>query len=172
MSKGPTKAQLILKDAQQHIDIAQTTVDQIRRELSEAEMALLIRQNVYLDLHKALAVTPRKVAAKKASKKVASKSPRSVSLGAAVKGGLRQREPTRGGFTDAEYKPPICGTCGNVEDFEDHSKPSPRYHPFQPPAPTATRPSSPKTEVDGSTVSSETDSVAATDAAHAASGGD
>lgn len=32
---------------------------------------------------------------------------------------------------------PVCVTCGNVEDYVDHSSPSPNYHEFQPPVQVA-----------------------------------
>lgn len=32
---------------------------------------------------------------------------------------------------------PVCGICAHTEDYEDHFKPSPHYHEFQPPATTA-----------------------------------
>lgn len=28
---------------------------------------------------------------------------------------------------------PVCTICSHTEDYEDHSEPSPHYHPFQPP---------------------------------------
>lgn len=32
--------------------------------------------------------------------------------------------------TEELFKAPICDTCGNEEDYADHSQPSPNYHPF------------------------------------------
>jgi hypothetical protein len=30
-------------------------------------------------------------------------------------------------------KEPLCGVCGNPQDYQDHFKPSPNYHEFDPP---------------------------------------
>lgn len=66
-----------------------------------------------------------------------------------------------------------CGICGNPEDFQDHFQPSPNYHPFDPPKSVAraVRKSRQKKGTESSVPSSEIETVAATSAALAASGG-
>jgi len=84
------------------------------RQLSESERELLVES-----------LSPGKVTGKKAAKKSSSKSPRAASLAATIKNNVNAGSGQR-----AE---PICATCGNVEDFADHSQPSPHYHKFEPP---------------------------------------
>jgi hypothetical protein len=74
--------------------------------------------------------------------------------------------PTLDGKIDAE---PICGACGNAEDYQDHFKPSPHYHPFQS-APSAKKRSSAKGAAQSSTANSVTAKENVSDVALAASG--
>lgn len=57
--------------------------------------------------------------AKKAAKKSPQKSRKAASLAGAIAG-------------TAGNKPVLCSVCGNVEDYVDHSEPSPSYHVFAP----------------------------------------
>lgn len=53
----------------------------------------------------------------------------------------------QGGEKDqSANKPELCTACGNTEDYQDHFKPSPHYHPFGSPssAKSATKRSSSK----------------------------
>jgi hypothetical protein len=59
---------------------------------------------------------------KKAAKKSSSKSPRASGMAAALNRSLSQQRAVT---------EPICATCGNVEDYVDHSEPSPSYHRFE-----------------------------------------
>jgi len=70
---------------------------------------------VFLDLVDPQAEEPVKARPKRKAK---GKSARAASLADAIKSSPKPREP-------------ICATCGNVEDYVDHSEPSPSYHPFE-----------------------------------------
>jgi hypothetical protein len=105
------------------------------RQLSDDESALLETLRAMNDAERELLVQslqPEKVTTKKAGKKP-SKSQRASGMAAAIRKSLESQK---------RVTEPICGTCGNVEDYADHSQPSPHYHPFQPPAPAAATPSS------------------------------
>lgn len=56
--------------------------------------------------------------------KSASKSSRASGMAAAIAKSLSHGKPTGEG--------PICKICSYAEDYEDHSQPSPHYHPFEP----------------------------------------
>ena len=77
--------------------------------LNDAEQAL------FLDL---VDPQPEESAKPKPKRKAKGKSARASSLADAIKSSPKPREP-------------ICATCGNVEDYVDHSEPSPSYHPFE-----------------------------------------
>lgn len=104
------------------------------------------------------ALQPAKVV--KRTRKQAAKSPRASNMAAALKGRVGRQPAPKCTFIvndvineqcgaveddeihDTAYatshhfimgpatRPPICATCGNVEDYVDHSEPSPSYHPF------------------------------------------
>ena len=73
------------------------------------------QQALFLDL---VDPQPEEPAKPKPKRKAKGKSPRASSLADAIKPSPKPREP-------------ICATCGNVEDYVDHSEPSPSYHAFQ-----------------------------------------
>jgi hypothetical protein len=58
-------------------------------------------------------------AKRKVKRRAKGKSARASQMSEQIKTNLSQRA-----------KEPICATCGNVEDYVDHSEPSPSYHPF------------------------------------------
>ena len=145
-----------------------TTVDTI--------MPLVVRFNelddedklVFLDLIDPLP-DEEEVKPTKRRKRRAGKSPRASSLAQQIKSaGLPKGDGEKAG----EPKEPICAACGNVEDYADHSQPSPHYHPFVLPAQSARGRSSPNGESGASTVSSETETDTAGGVVHAASGGE
>lgn len=68
-------------------------------------------------------LSPSGTGKKKAGKKSSSKSPRASGMAAVIK---RNLESQQRAVTE-----PICATCGNVEDYVDHSEPSPSYHGFE-----------------------------------------
>lgn len=90
-----------------------------------------------------------------------SKSPRAASLATAIQGTAKP-QPASG---------PLCAICAHEEDYEDHAQPSPHYHPFAPPAPTAGKQSSRNGVARQSAAGSEIEKVAAGVAVHAVSGG-
>lgn len=79
---------------------------------------------------------PVKVAKKgrKKSSKSASKSSRASEMAATLKKSQQQRRVTKGDDDADNGKKgmagPLCQTCGNFEQHEDHSHPSPHYHEF------------------------------------------
>lgn len=85
------------------------------RALSEPERELLTA-----------ALGPQKPAAKKSSKKAGKKSARAQSLGEQ----LKQRP--RGVVTGDDEEGPFCNICHHNEGYQDHFKPSPNYHKFEP----------------------------------------
>jgi hypothetical protein len=129
------------------------------RQLSDDESALLTTLRGMSEGERELLVeslAPTKPVVKK--RKSASKSPRASSLAQQIKSaGLPK------GDGEKESKEPICAACGNVEDYADHSQPSPHYHPFVSPSSVrnaAGRSSSKNGGSEESTVSSETDADA------------
>lgn len=98
----------------------QGMISYVRENLSTDEFML------FLDL---LVPEPEPETARTTKKKrkprVGSKSPRATSLAEQIKGMGKPRS--------SDSREPICATCGNVEEFVDHSQPSPHYHEFQPP---------------------------------------
>lgn len=81
------------------------------------------------------------------------KSPRASSLAAQIKTGTR---PLDGAASKMR-----CAACGNVEDYADHSEPSPHYHPFASSV-RSVQPSSSASNGDQSTtanIAGETESV-------------
>lgn len=75
---------------------------------------------------------------------------------------------------DTQNGGPICGACGHEEDYQDHFRPSPHYHPFESPsrAKGAGKKSRPREAHTLSVPSSEMPLVSAGSAAHAASASD
>lgn len=92
-----------------------TTMIQRIQALADEVMGLPPEERAYfLDL-----IDPQAEQAKrKPKRKAKGKSARASSLADAIKPSPKPREP-------------ICATCGNVEDYVDHSEPSPSYHAFQ-----------------------------------------
>ena len=74
-------------------------------------------QKLFLDL---VDPQPEEQAKPKVKRKAKGKSARASQMSEQIKTNLGQRA-----------KEPICATCGNVEDYVDHSEPSPSYHPFE-----------------------------------------
>lgn len=64
---------------------------------------------------------------------------------------------------------PVCTICYHTEDYEDHSRPSPHYHPFEPPVAAAGKKSRQKTAATSSTANTEGEIASAMSAS---SGGD
>jgi hypothetical protein len=85
------------------------------QSLADEVMGLPPEERAYfLDL-----IDPQAEKAKpKPKRKAKGKSARATSLADAIKSSPKPREP-------------ICAMCGNVEDYTDHSQPSPSYHPFE-----------------------------------------
>lgn len=112
------------------------------RQMSPDDIALLETLRALNESDRELMVETLagKAMGKKASKKSSKKSTRASSLGAAVKDGLRRREPTVGGFAD-DTDMLRCSDCGAVSDDNVHHKRTdPNYHPFvstAPPAPVS-----------------------------------
>lgn len=106
------------------------------RGLSEGEREQLVES-----------LSPVKVVGKKRKPRTTTKSSRAASLAEQIKS-------TGKASGDKEV---ICNTCGNYEDFVDHFKPSPHYHPFTPPssAASAARKSSANSAESSSTANSE-----------------
>lgn len=103
MSKGPTRASVILESAKEQMEQAGARVTTYRRALELAETEFNVFRSVYQRLILELAPKPRtkpagKAGTKTAAKKAGSKKPSS-------------KKPA---------SPPICATCGNEEDYEDH----------------------------------------------------
>src|SRR6476659_6334290 len=93
------------------------TYNSLRKQFTAEELALAEALYNMTDAERDLLVgslQPQKAATKRKAK---GKSARASSLADAIKSSPKPREP-------------ICTTCGNVEDYVDHSEPSPSYHPF------------------------------------------
>jgi hypothetical protein len=58
------------------------------------------------------------------------KSRRASSMAATLGKNLEAQRLATTNDDDDSAPAPICDTCGNLADYEDHSKPSPSYHPF------------------------------------------
>lgn len=144
MSKRETKASRILNHARERMEIARQNVETAEGQLGIANAALNAHTMAYNALEKELAPTPRKTA-----KKPAASAP------------LQKEEPIG--------KDPICGVCGNGQDFQDHFKPAPNYHEFEGPKPVARAPrkSKPKLEAPASTPSIEGETASVTSASNA-----
>jgi len=135
------------------------------RQLSDDETALLTTLRSMSDSERELLVEslqPQKVVKKRRAR--SGKSQRAASLAEQIK--------TATGNAPPEEQGPKCVACGHVEDYEDHSQPSPHYHPFAPPAQSAGKRSSANSEGMSSIASSETAKGDVGDAALGASGGD
>lgn len=106
------------------------------RQLTDDESALLETLRGLNDAERELLVESLSPASKgakkpgkKGSSKPASKSSRASGMAAAIAKSLSHGKPTGEG--------PICKICSHAEDYEDHSQPSPHYHPFEPSGSTA-----------------------------------
>jgi hypothetical protein len=81
---------------------------------------------------------PEPAPAKKKRTKRGSKSSRASGLAAAIKNSLEaQKKASTISADQGDDSGPLCGTCGNTEDFQDHFRPSPNYHEFEGPKPVA-----------------------------------
>lgn len=120
------------------------------RQMSPDDITLLETLRALNDNDRELLVEMMtdKPAGKKAGKKSSKKSTRASSLGAAVKDGLRRREPTVGGFADDADMLRCTAIvddnggemeCGEtIDNNVHHKRTDPNYHPFvsiAPPAP-------------------------------------
>lgn len=139
------------------------------RQMSPDDIALLEMLRALNDGDKELMVETLqgKATGKKAGKKSSKRSARASSLGAAVKDGLRRREPTVGGFAD-DADMARCSDCGAVSDDNVHHKRTDlNYHPFVSTAPPAPAPSPANGGARSTTANSEASAVNA----QAATGG-
>lgn len=103
------------------------------RQLSDEESALLQTLRLTNETERALLVEtlsdkPQKKSSKKSAGK-GGKSRHASSLQQQIQGTATGKPHLGEG--------PVCGICAHTEDYEDHFKPSPHYHEFQPPATTA-----------------------------------
>lgn len=106
MAKRQTKADVILSEARARAESAKSKVNELQADLYAAQSAFNAHYESLAHLEKALAPKPRK--------KVVKEVPTQKNL------------PT-------DTKEPLCGTCGNAEDYQDHFQPSPDYHEFEAP---------------------------------------
>jgi hypothetical protein len=149
MSKRETKYGLIRSNARERLEVARSNVETAERQLGLARAAFNAHKMAYYALERELAPKPRKRAEKPATSTPAAKEPTAAN---ALK----------------------CGTCGNVKDHADHDRSYIKSHDFEPPKSVAraARKSSKKITEAQPDQSSEIETVAATDAAIAASSGD
>jgi len=112
MSRRNTKADKILNDSAMRLEAARMRRHSAQSALNTAIAVFEAVQAAHDALEKDLAPTPRKTAKKPAASPPAKKE---QPLG----------------------KDPICGVCGNPQDFQDHFAPSPNYHEFEGPKPVA-----------------------------------
>jgi hypothetical protein len=138
MSKRETKAERILNDSAMRLEAALIRLRTAQAVVSQRQAIAEALEEAHKALEKELAPTPRKTAKKPAASPQAQKE-QSLS------------------------KDPICGVCGNPQDFQDHFHPSPNYHDFEGPKPVARAPrkSRQKSEPAPSGQSSETGTDAA-----------
>lgn len=101
------------------INRVQGMITYVRENLSTDEYML------YLDLLVPEPGVAVKTPVKRKRKPRAARSPRAESLATAIGGAVGQSRAT---------SEPLCASCGNVEDYEDHAQPSPHYHVFEAPA--------------------------------------
>jgi hypothetical protein len=124
MSKRETKASRILNQARVRMEIARQNLETAEGQLGIARAALNARTMAYNALEKELAPTPRK---------------------AAKKPTINAPAPTE----QATDKDPICGICGDAQDYQDHFQPSPNYHEIEGPKLVARVPRKSKQKSEG-----------------------
>lgn len=136
MSKGPTKAQQALTEAREWVEASKEEVKEREAALVEAQGQLVMHETIYAILEKTLT---RQSSAKSTTKKSSKKSSKGGSKSARAQSlsGVIQRTPKSKADDDNDddgdgkgMGGPLCQTCGNFRQYQDHFKPSPNYHEF------------------------------------------
>jgi len=123
--RGPSKADLILNEARRQLTEAAHKLNEARQAFLTAQSVHYAQQQTYDALERML-VKPKKATAPKSVPSAGKKSsPKKETANS-----------TQNIVDDTVSALPVngrvlCGICGNVEEYQDHSRPSPDYHPFQ-----------------------------------------
>lgn len=125
MAKRTTRAQTTLNDLQKRIERYEQAHQEYKKAADRAWETLSLLRSIYDDLERTLAPKPRG---------------KSTPAPSAVKKSSRNRaqpaltqstEVETANVTRIDGSVPVCAQCLQVEDFQDHFKPSPNYHKFQ-----------------------------------------
>lgn len=121
MGKRTTKADLVLREAQERVEKANHKVQECLNALESARAVQNAHTEAYYALERSLAPKPRVTkssSAPSAAKRSSRKSGAQLSIA--------NTEGETGNASTAE----MCGVCGNTEGYLDHFQPSPSYHKF------------------------------------------